>query len=230
MTALAELLRAAATRALDIALPATCVGCGDEGPPLCPACEPALDARLDQPAGVAIGLPGEVPDPLLQLDWCAPFRGTVRHALHVIKYQGERRLAEPLGRAVARRWSRVGIGADVVTHVPVHAARARQRGYDQAELIARVAARQLGLPFAPVLTRARETAAQFDLDRGDRAANVDGAFEVATDRRPTIDVRGRWVLLIDDVITTGSTMAASADALEAAGALAVSAVAVARER
>lgn len=225
MTALREALRAAADRALDLALPGTCIGCGLEGPPLCAACEPALDARLDLPAGVPIGLPGEIPAPLLQLEWCAPFQGTVRHALHALKYQGERRLAERLGRAVARRWARVGVGVELVSHVPVHASRARQRGYDQAELVARVAARRLGLPFEPVLIRARATTAQFDLDRGDRAANVDGAFQATTG-----DVRGRWVLLVDDVVTTGSTLAACATALEVAGALAVSAVAVARER
>ncbi len=228
-----DLLRTVASRAMDAALPAECVGCGLEGPPICGSCAPALDARLDAPGGVPIGLPGDVPEPLLQLEWCSAFRGTTRSALHAIKYQGERRIAEPLGVAMARRWRRVGVGADLVSHVPVHVARARQRGYDQAELIARVAARDLGLPFAPCLTRARATIAQFDLDRGDRAANVEGAFVVRPGTRgqaATPDLRGRWVLLIDDVVTTGATLAACATALEAAGALAVSAITVARER
>ncbi len=227
------LLRTVATRALDAALPANCVGCGAEGPPLCRHCAPALDARLETPGGVPIGLPGELPEPLLQLEWCAGFRGVVRQALHAIKYGGEQRLAEPLGAAVARRWQRVGVGADLVVHVPVHAARARQRGYDQAALIAGSAARHLGLPHAGILMRERATIAQFDLDRGDRAANVDGAFAVRADRsRPgtAVSVRGRWVLLVDDVVTTGATLAACATALEGVGALAVSAITVARER
>lgn len=228
-----DLLRRTANRALDEALPAECVGCGREGPPLCAACVPALDRRLDAPAGVPIGLPGDLPAPLLQLDWCAPFSGTVRSALHAIKYAGEQRLADPLGAAVARRWARVGVGADLVTHVPVHAARARTRGYDQAQLIARAAARHLGLPYAPLLTRERATIAQFDLDRGDRAANVAGAFAVqAGTRAPgsAADLTGRWILLVDDVVTTGATLAACAEALERAGALGTSAVTVARER
>ena len=104
----------------------------------------------------------------------------------------------------------------------------RQRGYDQAALIARHAADELGLPFAPVLTRARATIAQFDLDRRDRATNVRDAFVV--DPRTGIVVRGRWVLLVDDVVTTGATLAACAAALEDAGALGVSAITVARER
>ncbi len=225
-----DLVRTAAARALDAALPANCVGCGEEGPPLCDRCAPALDARLQAPAGVPIGLPGDLPSPLLQLEWCAPFHGTVRHALLAIKYKGEQRLAEPLGEAIARRWRRVGVGADLVTNVPVHADRARQRGYDQAELLARSAARHLGLPIARLLRRERATIAQFDLDRGDRATNVEGAFTADASAATAPDLRGRWILLIDDVVTTGATLAACAIALEAAGALGVSAITVARER
>jgi predicted amidophosphoribosyltransferase len=223
------LLRRATNHALDAALPANCVGCGREGPPLCEACVPALHRRLEAPAGVPIGLPGDLPAPLLQLDWCAPFSGSVRSALHAIKYGGEQRLAGPLGDAVARRWSRVGVGTDLVTHVPVHADRARTRGYDQAELIARAAARGLGLPYAPLLARQRATIAQFDLDRGDRAANVAGAFAAKIGRGAT-DPTGRWILLVDDVVTTGATLAACAETLERAGALGTSAITVARER
>jgi predicted amidophosphoribosyltransferase len=220
--------RKATNQALDAVLTAECVGCGREGPPLCGTCTPALDPRLDAPAGVPIGLPGDLPAPLLQLDWCAPFSGTVRAALHAIKYGGEQRLAESLGAAVARRWSRIGVGADLVTHVPVHASRARMRGYDQAELIARAAAYHLRLPYAGLLARERATIAQFDLDRPDRAANVAGAFAART--HDTASLAGRWILLVDDVVTTGATLAACALALERAGALGTSAITVARER
>lgn len=225
-----KLLDAALGAALDAAFPARCVGCGTEGRPLCPSCEPALDARLAEPAGVPIGLPGEIPEPLLQLDWCAPFRGVVRDALHAIKYGGEQRLAGPLGAAVARRWARIGVGAEIVVHVPVHADRARTRGYDQAGLIARSAAIALGLRHVPALERHRATIAQFDLDRRDRTTNVRGAFRVRDDAVTAAAITGRWVLLVDDVTTTGATLAACAVALEEAGAAAVSAMTVARER
>ena len=223
------LLRRITSTALDLALPASCSGCGREGAPLCVACLPALDARLALPGGTPIGLPADIPAPLLQLEWCAPFAGPVRHALHDLKYAGERRLTEPLGAAVARRWARVGTGAEVVVPVPVHADRERHRGYDQAALIAAVVARDLGRPLALALERGRATVAQFELGREDRAANVAGAFRVGAGSSRAA-VAGRWVLLVDDVVTTGATLAACATALRDVGAAAVSAIAVARER
>jgi len=112
--------------------------------------------------------------------------------------------------------------------VPVHPRRRRDRGYDQAELIAASAGGALNLPVVPALERWRETEAQYALDRERRAGNVGGAFRVRGHSAPF--VRGRWAVLVDDVVTTGATLSASADALLAAGAAAVSAVTVARER
>jgi predicted amidophosphoribosyltransferase len=87
------------------------------------------------------------------------------------------------------------------------------------------------LPVVRALERGRATIAQFELGREDRAANVAGAFRLwSSDAAVSRSVVGRWVLLVDDVVTTGATLAACAGALEAAGALAVSAIAVARER
>jgi ComF family protein len=215
-----------ASRALDLALPALCAGCGMEGPPLCAECRPAVDVRIGAAPGVALGLPADLPAPLLQLEWCAPFTGVTRRALHHLKYEGERRLADPLGESIARRWAFAGAGGDVLVPVPASPDRVRERGYDQAVLLARAAARRLRMPVAEALARARATAAQFDLDRGARGANVARAFAVVD----PVAIQGRWVVLVDDVVTTGATLAASANALLEGGAMAVSAVTVARER
>ncbi len=228
MEALLGAARVLTDRALDLALPPRCVGCHAEGQPLCDRCRGPLDARLGLPPGWPIGMPVEMPAPLVQLEWCASYAGIVRTALHALKYGGERRLAGPLGQAVACRWGRAGVGGDVLVPVPVHGARLAERGYDQAVLLAEAAAPLLGVPARRLLVRRRATARQFDLDRDRRAANVEDAFALAA---PVVDtLEGRWVVLIDDVVTTGSTLAACARTLLAGGAVAVSAMTVARER
>jgi ComF family protein len=225
-----------ASRALDLALPATCAGCDREGAALCSDCTPALDARLHLAPGTPIGLPGDIPEPLVQVEWCASFGGVTRRALHRLKYAGDRRLAEPLGQAVGRRWRRAGVGGAALVPVPASPDRVRDRGYDQAELIAMAAGRVCGLPVRPILERTRLTTAQFDLDRRARAGNVTGAFRLHVDAVDgpipggTSKIEGAWLVLVDDVMTTGSTLAACARVLMDHGALAVSAVTVARER
>ena len=228
LTDVRRVLGSVADRALDLALPAACAGCGREGPAMCSECAPALDVRLSAEPGVPVGLPADIPAPLLQLEWCSPFTGTTRRALHALKYDGERRIAPFVGAAVARRWARAGVAGDILVPVPASPDRVRDRGYDQAALIAHEAARRLGVPVLDALERTRATTAQFDLDRRERATNLKRAFHVRELARP--DIEGRWVVLIDDVVTTGATLAACATALIEAGAGAVSAIAGARER
>lgn len=213
---------------LDLLLPPTCPGCGREGAILCPDCARWLARRIDEPPGVPLGLPWPLPPGLVQLEWCAAFTGPVRAAIHAHKYRGDRRLATPLGRAMADRWRRVGVAADVVVHVPVHASKLRERGFDQARDLARSCAGALGLRALDALERAERTAAMHALGRAERARNVGGAFRVRDGMERA--VAGRHALLLDDVLTTGATMSGCARALLAAGAASVSGLAVARER
>jgi ComF family protein len=213
---------------LDLLMPPRCGGCGHEGRLLCEPCAELLLRRMDEPAGAPLGLPVAMPQGLLQLEWCATYSGHPRAALHAFKYSGEQRLADPLADALAVRWSRAGVGGDLLTWVPVHPSRRRDRGYDQAELLARAMARRLGLPVAGCLERQQRTAAQHALGRRDRVGNIRGAFVVPAHQRPRM--AGRWVVVVDDILTTGSTLAACATALHGAGVIGVSAITVARDR
>ncbi|MBP1705919.1 MAG: phosphoribosyltransferase [Chloroflexi bacterium] len=214
-------------RLVDLVMPPTCAGCGQEGEVLCRECGAGLYGRAGIDPGLPLGLPSDVPLPLLQLEWCGPFSGPVRAALHALKYGGERRVVEPLADALAARWREAGRGGDLLVPVPVHAERRARRGYDQAALLATATADRLDLPAAEALARTRATLPQFDLDHASRATNVAGAFAVRAGWEAA--VRGAWPVLVDDVATTGATLVSCATALLEAGAVGVSALAVARE-
>ena len=213
---------------LDVLLPPSCPGCGREGVVVCPACERFLERRMDEPAGVPFGLRSPQPPGIVQLEWCANYGGPARACVHALKYGGELRLVEALARVMADRWRRVTIGGEILVPVPVHAARRRQRGFDQAELLARQTGRLLDLPVVNALERAAATAAQHGLGRQERASNVRRVFAIDGTQRAS--VAGKWIVLVDDVVTTGATLAGCSAELYRAGARAVSALTLARER
>ena len=225
-----ELAGRAVGRLLDLALPATCAGCGREGEVLCARCRPALRARAGRPAGTPIGLPSETPVPLLQLEWCAPFSGPVRRLLHVLKYAGELRAVEPLAAALAERWRQAGAGGDAIVHVPVHRERRRERGYDQAERLARRTAQLLGLPHLAALERG--PGHHRPVPAG--AARAARPTSRARSGSPTASRHGPWPATGSCSSTTSSRPARPwppcAHVLLDAGAIGVSAVTVARER
>jgi ComF family protein len=215
-------------RLLDLLMPPDCAGCGRPETLLCPDCLRHLGARLDVDPRWPIGLPSDLPENLVQLEWCAPFTGPTRRAIHELKYAANQRLAAPLGALLAERFRRAGMTADLLVPVPVHAERLRTRGYDQAVLLADAAAARLGQPAVCAVRRVARTAAMHGLGREARSANVASVFDV--DGRVGGAIVGRSVVLIDDVTTTGASLAACAAALLAAGARQVSGLTVARER
>jgi ComF family protein len=156
-----------------------------------------------------------------------PFEGALRLLVHELKYRGRRRLAVRLaGLLLAESTVRrvLTAGADLVP-VPLHPRRRRERGFNQAELLALALARGSGLEVgAGLLVRRRDTSPQAGLSAASRRRNVTGAF--AARHRPRLV--GRTLVLVDDVITTGATAAACARVLKQAGAAEVRLVTVAR--
>jgi ComF family protein len=151
-----------------------------------------------------------------------PYEGRLRDVLHAFKYDGRRSLAPTLAALLRAQAADTLAGADVLVPVPLHRARRRSRGFNQAHDLAAA----LGPPVVAALRRVRATVAQTALTAGARRRNVRGAFALAPAALDAIT--GRVVVLVDDVITTGATLEACAAILRAAGAAEVRAVTVAR--
>jgi ComF family protein len=134
--------------------------------------------------------------------------------VHALKYGGRRGLAAGLAGELARVVP-PGPGADLLMAVPLHSARRRERGYNQAGLLAAALAGRIGVPLLDgAMERVRDTRPQARLDPRARRDNVAGAFRV----KSPAALEGRSILLVDDVITTGATLEACLDALARAGA------------
>ena len=147
------------------------------------------------------------------------YDGTLKAVVHALKYDGRRSLARPLAAMMRDRAADL-LTAEYATPVPLHPSRRRERGFNQAADLAR----HLGLPVHQVLRRIRATVTQTSLPAAQRHRNVRNAFAV---RKPAL-VRGRTVLLVDDVSTTGATLEACARVLKDAGAREVFAITAAR--
>jgi competence protein ComFC len=174
-----------------------CAGCDTPGAPLCRTCRFALVSRADPAA----------PDGVLV---AAPFSGRVRDVLLGFKYRNRRAIAGHLAGLLVNRLVASGRTVDVVTWAPTSARRRRERGFDQAELVARQVARQLGVPCRRLLDRVGDGAPQTGRDRLGRLHAP--AF------RPHPHVPAQRVLVVDDVVTTGATLHAARSVLLGAGA------------
>lgn len=154
-------------------------------------------------------------------------RGVVRDLIHQFKYNRRLHLRHLLARMLGEGFRDVrlsGAPPQAIVPVPLHPTRKREREFNQAEVLARLAGERLGLPVADILRRRRYTVTQTHFDRDERLANLAGAFVL----KPGAAVAGRRLALVDDVLTTGSTADACARVLREAGAAAVVVITVAR--
>lgn len=212
---------------LDLLMPPACAACGRFGVTLCEACIGTFrppsrtgDRFVAPDARAVIG-------ERLALALAAfGYQGFMRRALQRLKYAGAARAAGPLAAAAAPtlRTLLAISGPAVLVPVPLHAARERERGYNQARLLADALAGATGLRCSSVLRRHRVTNRQHGLDRAGRLSNLAAAFSVAPGERSP-----RVAILVDDILTTSATMEACALALHAAGAQVVYGLAIARE-
>lgn len=207
---------------LSLLFPPVCLGCGvllrREASPTLPLCRGC--AREHVPLPPAAIVQGDI--------WAVhAYGGPLLRALGRLKFHGQPAWAGPLG-AVLSTSPVLRHGWDALVPVPLHPARLRGRGYNQAALLCRFARGWLPSPRPPLrprwLARLRATAPQHRLPAAERHENLRGAFSVP---RPAL-VRGQRVLLVDDVTTTGATLAAAREALMAAGAAEVGALALLR--
>ena len=219
------------SRALEFVFPGQCGACGAPGEsPFCGVCADSL-----VPLGAGCPVCGAPDEDSFRRRRCAHCRekappfvfatapylhgGALAEAIHRLKYEGREELAGPL--ALLFEASAVP-ESDCLCPIPLHPRRLRERGFDQAHLLADGAAKRFRIPVLPLLTRVRATGQQVGRDRSARERNLRGAFTASE------KARGLRVCLIDDVLTTGATAAACTLALRRAGASRVHVLTLAR--
>jgi competence protein ComFC len=218
-------------KALDLLFPPKCVGCGGGGSFLCRSCRaslPWIEKPVCPGCGRSSPAGGTCPDcrashALGGIAVAFRFEGAVRQGVHHFKYRNLRALAAPLAELMAQALPAAG---DVLVPLPLHRRRLRERGYNQSALLAAELSRLAGIELSDgALIRRTATDPQAKTaSLAERRRNVAGAFAAGDDR-----LRGRRVLLVDDVTTSGATLEAGAEALREIGAESVWGLVLARE-
>ena len=223
---------------VDVVLPIHCLGCGRGSSALCPECLASFP-KLQPPFCAICADPGvhgvcrscqdlQNSGSLAIQGIRAPYLmdGLVREAVHSFKYRNFRVAAPVLAAALAQYLNNNPLPGSVLAPVPLHRKKLRERGYNQADLLARELAKETGIPVeSNLLARIRHAPAQASsTSRQQRRDNIREAFKCRK------DISGQSIILVDDVCTTGSTLNACAMALKEGGAGSIWGLALARER
>lgn len=187
--------------------------------PLCSVCGRVLTARKS-----LCHVCQQRPLPLKQIRAATLFEDPIPTVIHNLKYNGHFALAQPLAQIMTSAWQRWQTPIDLILPIPLHKKREKDRGYNQSTLLATCFAQHQNIEIREdILQRVKNTTPQVSLNAVERQKNMEQAFIVQKSQ-----VVNRQILLIDDVCTTGATMASAAEALLGAGAKSVSGYCVAR--
>jgi competence protein ComFC len=219
--------------AIDWVYPPTCGGCEKPGVRWCADCQ-AQVTRTDpqrcplcnqpQPDGSICSACHQAGPGCEEIRSWALFQGPLRQAIHRLKYRGDIGLTETFTTKLVEMLVELGWNVDMVTAVPLSRQRHKQRGYNQAALLGWPLAKALRVSYASqAIVRIRNTGTQVGLSIRERQENVSGAFRADPHR-----VKGKKVLILDDVFTTGATMQACARSFLEAGANSVFGLTLAR--
>jgi len=223
--------------AKDYIFPVFCLGCGEEVVWLCEDCQKKIDAsgiwccpvcHHETSIGVCCG-PCQKESFLDAHLAIAPYQeeSLIGKLIAALKYQYAEEVKVVFASLIKKfvsDHSDVFQSIDIIIPVPLHKKRFAERGYNQAEIIAMIAGKELNLPILNALERHRPTKQQAKLKREERLVNLKDAFIL----KPNADVGGKKILLVDDVFTTGSTMQECAGVLKKAGAVQVKGFSAAR--
>lgn len=221
---------------LDVIFPKLCLGCGEEGKLFCPSCRSGFVFRAPTcPVCSRRNFTGilcaSCADESGLRRFLAPFsysQGMARDLIHAYKYDGVRELALIFADEIAAFLNFYAIkpaASSLLVPIPLHRSRERERGFNQAGLLAKALAKKLNLVMYPVLRRRYATDSQIDMTTyDDRKKNVAGAFGI----KDPLAIAGKTVILVDDVSTSGATLHEAAKTLRTAGARSVWAIVIAK--
>lgn len=128
------------------------------------------------------------------------YDGEVKRMIHKLKFGKKKYIAQTLGALMADKYLESGMNSEIIVFVPMTESELKKRGFNQAELLAMEVGRRLDIPVLPALVKIKDTSQQKELKGKDRASNLEGAFACLFEQ-----VKGRKILLVDDVFTTGAT-------------------------